>query len=92
MVREPTTCPIKIPLIVIIDNKEAIATFRRLKEINQVMCYTEIGKLHKFSEYSLYSGTTPEKRLWDWTKQLFGSYSEGEHNVRVDYERFAVMG
>ncbi len=51
-----------------IDNKEAIATFRRLKEINQVMCYTEIGKLHKFSEYSLYSGTTPEKRLWDWTK------------------------
>lgn len=50
-----------------IDNKEALATFRRLKEINQVMCYTEIGKLFDYSEYSMFSGVA-EKRLWDWTK------------------------
>ncbi len=51
-----------------IDNKEALASFRRLKEINQVMCYTEIGKLHNYREYSLFTGGHPEKRLWDWTK------------------------
>jgi len=51
-----------------IDNKEALASFRRLKEINQVMCYTEIGKLHNYREYSLFTGGNPEKRLWDWTK------------------------
>jgi sporulation protein YhbH len=50
-----------------IDNKEALASFRRLKEINQVMCYTEIGKQYG-SEYNLFSGTTTEKKLWDWTK------------------------
>ncbi len=50
-----------------IDNKEALAAFRRLKEVNQVMCYTEIGKQYG-SEYSLFSGTTTEKKLWDWTK------------------------
>ena len=34
------------------------------------MCYTEIGKLHNYSEYShsLFGGTSPDKRLWDWTK------------------------
>jgi uncharacterized protein len=51
-----------------IDNKEALAAFRRLKEINQVMCYTEVGKLHNYREYSLFAGGTPEKRLWDWTQ------------------------
>jgi len=50
-----------------IDNKEALAAFRSLKEVNQVMCYTEIGKQYG-SEYSLFSGTTTEKKLWDWTK------------------------
>ena len=52
-----------------IDNKEALATFRRLKEVNQVMCYTEIGKLHDYSEYSMFTGNI-EKRLWDWTKLI----------------------
>ena len=51
-----------------IDNKEALASFKRLKEVNQVMCYTEIGQLHNYQEYNLFSGTTPDKRLWDWTK------------------------
>ena len=51
-----------------IDNKEALAAFRRLKELNQVMCYTEIGKLRSYSEYSLFGSGSGEKRLWDWTK------------------------
>lgn len=49
-----------------IDNKETLAAFRRLKEINQIIAYTEIGKLVDYSQHSLY--TNPEKRLWDWTK------------------------
>jgi sporulation protein YhbH len=53
-----------------IDNKEALTTFRRLKEINQAMCYTEIGKLQHYREYSLFSGATPEKKLWDWTQLI----------------------
>jgi len=51
-----------------IDNKEALAAFRRLKEINQLMCYTEIGRLVDYREYSLFAGGTVEKKLWDWTK------------------------
>ena len=51
-----------------IDNKEALSAFRRLKEINQTMCYTEIGSLYNFNEFSSFHGATPEKRLWDWTK------------------------
>ena len=51
-----------------IDNKEALAAFRRLKEINQLIAYTEIGKLNNYSEFALFGGGTTEKRLWDWTK------------------------
>ena len=51
-----------------IDNKEALAAFKRLKEVNQVMCYTEIGKLSNYQDYSLFTGGTVDKRLWDWTK------------------------
>ena len=57
-----------------IDNKEALASFRRLKEINQIMCYTEIGKLNNYNEYSLFGGTSPDKRLWDWTKLIEDKY------------------
>tara|TARA_E500000318_G_scaffold20525_1_gene21081 strand:+ start:5686 stop:6876 length:1191 start_codon:yes stop_codon:yes gene_type:complete len=53
-----------------IDNKTSLEAFRRLKEINQVMCYTEIGKLHKYDQYSLFSNTPPTKRLWDWIKLI----------------------
>jgi hypothetical protein len=49
-----------------IDNKETLDTFRRLKDVNQIMCYTEIGKLHDYREYSLFTDRAPEKRLWDW--------------------------
>jgi uncharacterized sporulation protein YeaH/YhbH (DUF444 family) len=53
------------------DNKDTLESFRRLKEVNQIICYTEIGKLYNHSEYSLFSaGGSPEKRLWDWTKLL----------------------
>jgi len=51
-----------------IDNREALDGFKRLKEINQIMCYTEIGDPRRGSEYSLYSEAAAEKRLWDWTK------------------------
>ena len=53
-----------------IDNKEALAAFRRLKEINQVMCYTEVGE-QRSSDYSLYSGQV-EKKLWDWVRLAEG--------------------
>ena len=53
-----------------IDNKEALSCFRRLKEINQIMCYTEIGKLVNYREYNLFSEGSIEKRLWDWTKLI----------------------
>tara|TARA_Y100000592_G_C5480497_1_gene325172 strand:- start:5457 stop:6644 length:1188 start_codon:yes stop_codon:yes gene_type:complete len=50
------------------DNKKTINCFRKLKEVNQVMCYTEIGPLNKH-EYSLFSGSeTNQKKLWNWTK------------------------
>ena len=64
-----------------IDNKEALAAFRRLKEINQTMCYTEIGKLKKYQDYSLFAGGTPDKRLWDWTK-----LTEGKNFKRIRLE------
>ncbi len=50
-----------------IDNQEALNAFKRLKEINQSMCYTEIGKLHNYTDYSLYNTGRPDKKLWDWT-------------------------
>jgi len=53
-----------------IDNKESLAVFRRLKDINQIMCYTEIGKLHSYRDYSLFAGGSAEKKLWDWTKLI----------------------
>ena len=52
-----------------IDNKETLSAFRRLKEINQVMCYTEIGALSKY-EYALFGNSSGEKKLWDWTKLI----------------------
>ena len=64
-----------------IDNKEALTAFRRLKELNQIMCYTEIGKLHDYREYSLFAGGNPEKKLWDWTKLI-----EGKNFKRVRLE------
>jgi len=48
-----------------VDNKEAIQAFRELKEINQMMCYTEIGEIRAFSRNLFYELET-EKRLWDW--------------------------
>jgi sporulation protein YhbH len=64
-----------------IDNKEALETFRRLKEINQIMCYAEIGRLHDYREYSLFSGSAPAKRLWDWMQM-----AEGKNFKRIRLE------
>ena len=50
-----------------IDNKEALTAFRRLKEINQLICYAEAGDIRK-NEYNLFN--SGEKRLWDWTKLI----------------------
>ena len=53
-----------------IDNKEALESFRRLKEINQTMCYTEIGKQSIYDNNSFLFTGTPERKLWDWLKLL----------------------
>ena len=54
-----------------IDNKDAIDSFKRLKEINQVICYTEIGKLVSYNEYGgIFGGGQPDKKLWDWVNLL----------------------
>jgi len=49
-----------------IDNKEALAGFRRLKEINQVMCYTEVGDSSGYDS-GLFTNSG-EKKLWDWVR------------------------
>ena len=53
-----------------IDNKEALSAFRRLKEVNQLMAYTEAGKMNKYDAGSLFSTGKPEKKMWDWTKLI----------------------
>jgi uncharacterized protein len=50
-----------------IDNKEALNAFRRLKEVNQVMCYSEVGA-NELGYRNLFGESAGEKRLWDWTK------------------------
>jgi len=52
-----------------IDNKESLANFRKLKDINQMMCYTEIGEMRGVSDAYLFSGKA-EKKLWDWLKLI----------------------
>jgi len=50
-----------------IDNKEALQALKELKEINQMMCYTEIGAVRAYpDERSIIFGSEPEKKLWDW--------------------------
>jgi len=51
-----------------IDNKEALESFRRIKEISQMTCYTEIGKQQIFDHDSFLFTGTAEKKLWDWLK------------------------
>jgi len=52
-----------------IDNKESLSGFRKLKEINQMMCYTEIGEVRGVNDSFLFSGKV-EKKLWDWLKLI----------------------
>ena len=52
-----------------IDNKESLSEFRKLKEMNQMMCYTEIGAMRGISDAFLFSGNA-EKNLWDWLKLI----------------------
>ena len=37
------------------------------QEINQLICYSEVGSLNK-NEYNLFN--SGEKKLWDWTKLI----------------------
>ena len=48
-----------------IDNEEALICLRRLKEINQAMCYTEIGSESRDRDYNLFATGNPSSRLWD---------------------------
>ena len=52
-----------------VDNKGVLERFRALKETNQVMCYTEIGRMRSEDNYNLFTGQT-EGTLWDWTKLI----------------------
>jgi hypothetical protein len=45
------------------------------------MCYAEIGRLHDYREYSLFSGSAPAKRLWDWMQM-----AEGKNFKRIRLE------
>ena len=48
-----------------IDNEEALTCLKRLKEINQAMCYTEIGSEGRYRDYNLFAAGNPSSRLWD---------------------------
>ena len=52
------------------DNGEAIEAFRRLKEINQMMCYTEIGDLRKYEHGSFFQTFGAIELLWDLVTPL----------------------
>lgn len=60
-----------------IDNEEAIEAFKRLKEINQAMCYTEIGTESRYSDLQIFAGKA-DKRLWDLVK-----LAEGDNFKRI---------
>ncbi len=62
-----------------IDNKEALNSFKRLKEVNQMICYAEAGE-RRGSEYNLFN--SGEKKLWDWTRLI-----EGKTFKRVKLEK-----
>ena len=53
-----------------IDNQEAIDSMRRLKEINQMICYTEIGDLKKYEHGSFFQNFDAVNLLWDLVKPL----------------------
>tara|TARA_R100000808_G_C2144437_1_gene152212 strand:+ start:1056 stop:2246 length:1191 start_codon:yes stop_codon:yes gene_type:complete len=54
-----------------IDNKEAVEALRELKEINQMMCYTEIGDFRPYEDSSgIFYGIEPQKKLWDWVSMV----------------------
>jgi sporulation protein YhbH len=53
-----------------IDNQEAIDTMRRLKEVNQMMCYTEIGDLRKYQHASFFQNYDAVNLLWDLVNPL----------------------
>ena len=53
-----------------IDNDAAVEAFGRLKEINQMICYTEIGELNKYDRLAVLQGFETSKTLWDWVTPL----------------------
>tara|TARA_R100001443_G_scaffold92723_1_gene99365 strand:+ start:2886 stop:4076 length:1191 start_codon:yes stop_codon:yes gene_type:complete len=54
-----------------IDNKEAIEALRELKEVNQMMCYTEIGDFRAYDDAGgMFYGLETQKKLWDWVSMV----------------------
>ena len=53
-----------------IDNKEALGIFRSLRDVNQMMCYTEIGQHRPHDDSGFLFGEPPQKKLWDWLKLI----------------------
>jgi sporulation protein YhbH len=53
-----------------IDNAESLETFRRLREINQMICYAEISKPSIYDQGSILFTGMPDKKLWDWLQPL----------------------
>jgi hypothetical protein len=53
-----------------IDNEEAVESFRRLKEINQMMCYTEIGEQRIYDRHSAFFFGDTTNKLWDFVHKL----------------------
>lgn len=66
------------------DNDKAIDAFRRLKEMNQMVCYTEIGDLNKYEHGSFFQNFGAIELLWDKVTPLedksFKKVRLGDHN------------
>ena len=52
-----------------VDNKETLESFRTLKEVNQMICYTEIGEPSRYNN-SIFHDFESSKSLWDWMSML----------------------
>ena len=66
------------------DNDNAIESFKRLKEMNQMMCYTEIGEISKYEHGNFFQTFGSVELLWDKVTPLedksFKKVRLGTHN------------
>ena len=63
-----------------IDNEEAVESLRRLKEVNQMMCYTEIGEQRIYDRHSSFFFGDNANKLWDFVNKL---QDPSFHRVRL---------